>query len=379
MSNAHGLSNDSEPHALTPNSGKVATDSSPSSTSTSQHGDRYDPMLSEEHIGNAVEKPSASQARSSKDIVDFDGPGDPYKPTNWPVAKKVVTTLLCGLTTAGSTWASSIYAPATAQIAKEFGVSELVSTLGLTLFLFGYVLNQISLLGKPSYMLTSGVGWEQDPCSGHHSQRRMVDESLYSRRFSSQGAFASGQLLQRISRLCSSLASSQGSSPQRRSQIQVVSFPEFLICCLKPSDQMLCTGVLGDIWQAEQRGIAILGYSMALVGGPLFSPIAGAAIVHSYLEWRWTFYLTGIMMMTILFFNVIVLDESSHPALLVKKASRLRRETGNWALHAKNEEAGASFDRLFTKFMVRPWQLLFTPICFFMVLYSSFVYGIVYL
>ena len=118
---------------------------------------------------------------------------------------------------------------------------------------------------------------------------------------------------------------------------------------------------------------------MALVGGPLFSPIAGAAIVQSYLEWRWTFYLTGIMMMAILFFDVIFLDESSHPVLLVKKASRLRRETGNWTLHAKHEEAGARLNRLFTKFMVRPWQLLVTPICFFMVLYSSFLYGIVYL
>ena len=51
--------------------------------------------------------------------------------------KKIATTLLYGLTTAGSTWASSIYAPTTEQIAEEFEVSEIVSTLGLTLFLFG--------------------------------------------------------------------------------------------------------------------------------------------------------------------------------------------------------------------------------------------------
>jgi hypothetical protein len=85
------------------------------------------------------------------------------------------------------------------------------------------------------------------------------------------------------------------------------------------------------------------------------------------------------MLMAILFFDVILLDESSAPVLLANKASRLRRETGNWALHAKHEELGASLNRLFTKFMVRPWQLLATPICFFMVLYASFVYGLVYL
>jgi hypothetical protein len=147
MSYAHGVSNDGEPRDLTPSSVNTTTKSSPSSTpstpSTSR-GDDHDPMHSEEHIGSAAEKRSASKAPSSENLVDFDGPEDPYKPTNWPLAKKVITTLLYGLTTAGSTWASSVYAPATAQIAEEFGVSETVSILGLTLFLFGYVLNHLS-------------------------------------------------------------------------------------------------------------------------------------------------------------------------------------------------------------------------------------------
>ena len=45
---------------------------------------------------------------SSDFIVDFDGEDDPYRPTNWPFRKKLVTTLLYGLTTMGSTWASSV-------------------------------------------------------------------------------------------------------------------------------------------------------------------------------------------------------------------------------------------------------------------------------
>ena len=138
-------------------------------------------------------------------------------------------------------------------------------------------------------------------------------------------------------------------------------------------------GALGDIWLPEQRGIAILGYSMALVGGPLFSPIAGAAVVQSDLGWRWTFYLTGIMMMTMLLLDLIFIDESSAPVLLVRKAVRMRKETGNSALYAKHERSGVSVSRMYTKFLVRPWQLFVTPICFFMVMYSSFVYAIVYL
>lgn len=52
-------------------------------------------------------------------------------------------------------------------------------------------------------------------------------------------------------------------------------------------------GVLGDIWSAEQRGAAIVGYAMAVVGGPVLGPIVGGAIVQSYLGWRWTQYVSA--------------------------------------------------------------------------------------
>ena len=39
---------------------------------------------------------------SSDVIVDFTGPDDPYQPLNWSFQKKVITTLLYGLTTMGT-------------------------------------------------------------------------------------------------------------------------------------------------------------------------------------------------------------------------------------------------------------------------------------
>ncbi|KAM0096176.1 hypothetical protein ACP6JD_000356 [Aspergillus fumigatus] len=138
-------------------------------------------------------------------------------------------------------------------------------------------------------------------------------------------------------------------------------------------------GVLGDIWSAEQRGAAIVGYAMAVVGGPVLGPIVGGAIIQSYLGWRWTQYITGIMMMFFLVMDVIFLDESYAPVLLVYKARRLRYETGNWALHARHEEWDVTLKELGNKYLVRPFQLLATPICFLVALYASFVYGILYL
>lgn len=138
-------------------------------------------------------------------------------------------------------------------------------------------------------------------------------------------------------------------------------------------------GVLGDIWTAEERGAAIVGYAMAVVGGPVIGPIVGGAIVQSYLRWRWTEYITGILMMFFLLLDVLFLDESYPPVLLVYKAQRLRFKSGNWALHARHEEWDVTFKEIANKYLVRPFKLLATPICFLVALYASFVYGIIYL
>lgn len=53
-------------------------------------------------------------------------------------------------------------------------------------------------------------------------------------------------------------------------------------------------GVLADIWSPKQRGAAMVAYAMALVGGPVLGPIAGGAIVDSYLGWRWTEYVCTV-------------------------------------------------------------------------------------
>lgn len=89
--------------------------------------------------------------------------------------------------------------------------------------------------------------------------------------------------------------------------------------------------------------------------------------------------ITGIMLSFMLILDVIILDETYPPALLVTKARRLRHETGNWALHARHEEWDVSLKEMANKFLMRPFRLLATPICFLVALYASFVYGIVYL
>ena len=133
-----------------------------------------------------------------------------------------------------------------------------------------------------------------------------------------------------------------------------------------------------DIWAPTQRGTAIVGDAFAVVGGPVLGPVVGGAVVQSYFKWRWTEYLTGIIMMSILLIDVLVLDESYPPVLLVYNGRRLRITTASWALHTELEESAVSFKEMVIKFGVRPLQMLVTPICFYVALYASFVYGIIY-
>ncbi|KAJ6151121.1 major facilitator superfamily domain-containing protein [Penicillium chermesinum] len=280
-----------------------------------------------------------SHTKTSTDVlVDFDGPDDPYRPLNWGFKKKAITTVLYGLTTMGATWASSIYSTGTNQISHEFGVSTEVGTLGTALLLFGLGLGPLV--------------WA--PLSEVYGRKPAVLAPYFIAAIMSFGTATAKDL-------------------------QTIMLTRFFCGFFGSAPVTNTGGVLSDIWTAEQRGAAIVGYAMAVVGGPVLGPIVGGAVVQSYLRWRWTEYLTGIMMMFFLTLDLLFIDESYPPVLLVYKARRLRFETGNWALHARHEEWDVTLKELGNKYLIRPFQLLATPICFLVALYASFVYGILYL
>jgi multidrug resistance protein len=283
--------------------------------------------------------PLAHKKTTAQDLVDFDGKDDPYYPLNWTFKKKVVTTALYGFTTMGATFASSVYAPGIQQISEEFHVSREVSTLGLALLLAGFGLGP--LLWAPL-------------------------SEMYGRKL----AVLTPYFLAAIFSFATAVAK----------DFQTVMITRFFAGFFGSAPITNTGGVLGDIFSADQRGLAIVGYALAVVGGPTLGPIVGGAIVQNG-SWRWTEYATGILMLFMLTLDVIFLDESYPAALLVRKAVKLRHETGNWALHAEHEEwtAGISFRDMAHKFLVRPVQVLFTPIGFCVALYASFVYGIVYM
>lgn len=182
-------------------------------------------------------------------IVEFEGPEDPYKAINWPFKKKFITTTLYGLTTMGTTFASSVYSPAIPYIAKEFHVSKEVASLGISLLLVGY-----------------GVGplvWA--PLS-----------EVYGRKHAVQGPYF--------------IAAIFAFAAATAKDFQTLMISRFFAGFFGSAPVTNTGGVMGDMWSPAQRGAAIAGYSLAIVGGPTLGPVVGSACVTSYLGWRWTQY-----------------------------------------------------------------------------------------
>ncbi|KAI5926313.1 MFS general substrate transporter [Camillea tinctor] len=283
--------------------------------------------------------PLAWQKTSEDCIVNFDGPDDPYRPHNWPTHKKVSTTMLYSLVTMTATWASAAYSPSTDQIAAQFHVDTQVATLGTTLFLLGFGLGPLL--------------WA--PLSEVYGRRVAVLTPMFVA-------------------VCFSFATATAKD------LQTIMITRFWGAIFASAPVTNTGGVLGDLYSPAYRGIAMVWYALAVVGGPTLGPIVSAALTaQPSLGWRWTEYLTGLLQSCVLLPAALLIDETYEPALLVAKARRLRYETGNWALHARFEEWDVSVAELARKFLVRPLQLLRTPICFLVTLYTAFCYGILYM
>lgn len=78
--------------------------------------------------------------------------------------------------------------------------------------------------------------------------------------------------------------------------------------------------------------------------------------------------------------EILLLEETYPPIILVNKAAELRRRTQNWGIHAKQEEIEVDLRELLEKNVSRPLRLLFTePIILAISIYMAFVYGLLYL
>jgi len=138
-------------------------------------------------------------------------------------------------------------------------------------------------------------------------------------------------------------------------------------------------GVLGDLWNAEERGKAMAMYTVGPLLGPAIGPIAGAWAAQRT-TWRWVFWSTSIYNGVVQVIGLFYLRETNHAVLLQRKAKRLRKETGNTNFYTEHDNPDRSLAKVLRTALQRPFRLLFTqPIIQLMAVYQAFVYGLIYL
>lgn len=138
-------------------------------------------------------------------------------------------------------------------------------------------------------------------------------------------------------------------------------------------------GVLTDIWDPIERGNAMAVFSCATNIGPALGPIVGG-FLELKKDWRWSFYvllwmggLTAVFMFTI--------PETLPNAILNQKARRLRslQISGYENVQAPAEVSNQSLLAIFKVALTRPWIILFDPVSFFVAIYMSFIYALLYM
>jgi DHA1 family multidrug resistance protein-like MFS transporter len=251
---------------------------------------------------------------------------------------RLLTSTVLAYTTLVSTFTSSIFSTATTTIAQIYHVSSEVALLGLSLYVLGYA--------------TGPICWA--PLSELRGRRLPIIIAMF--------GFTIFQF---------AVATAK--------DLQTIMIGRFFGGFFGACPIAVVAAVFSDIYDNYSRGLAITFFSMAVFTGPFFAPFIGGFIVDSYLGWRWTEYISGIMGASAVVLDMFYLQETYPPVVLIEKAAELRRRTRNWGIHAKQEEIEIDVHELIQKNFSRPLRILVTePIVLLLSIYMSFIYGLLY-
>ncbi|KAJ2998512.1 hypothetical protein NUW54_g7025 [Trametes sanguinea] len=305
-------------------------------------------LKEETNKGKAAQVTTAPEPREKAEdgalIVNWDGPDDPQNPKNWSKKKKWAATLIVSAFTFISPVSSSMMAPASEQIAGQFGITNsTVIALLTSVFVAAYAFGPL-ILG---------------PLSELYGRSRVLQlANMWYLAWNLGCGFAQneGQLI-----AFRFLAGLGGSAPLS-----------------------IGGGVLGDLWRPEERGQAIAIYSLAPLLGPVIGPTCGAWIAQKS-TWRWVFWATTIVDAFIQVLGVFFLKETFPPVLLERKAARIRKtmdpeKAGAREVRTVFDGADRHWKNIVAKALVRPFALfIHEPIVQLLGIYMAFVYGTLYL
>lgn len=141
-------------------------------------------------------------------------------------------------------------------------------------------------------------------------------------------------------------------------------------------------GCISDMFEPDQRGIAMALYSVVPLFGPCVGPVVAGWILQGWGEdkWRWIFWTWTMVAGAVELVGLICTRETYAPVLLRKKAAKLRKETQESQYHSMFEKVTETPLQKVERIVLRPMIFLTTELSVMLPsLYMAIIYGCFYL
>lgn len=321
-----------------------------------------------------IPKPNVNNEKSPYKLVTFKI-DDPENPKNWPKWKKWWCTLMISLVCFTVAFCSAVVTADIQGVSKEFGVSNEVSLLSVTLFVVGFG------IGECHYILRVYAHRLIHPFAGPMVFAPLSE--LVGRRV----MYVSTLFIGVIFIIPAAVAKNIGTLLVVRA-IDGIGFSAPIT---------IVGGSLADLWKNEERGVPMAAFSAAPFLGPaigelltrhsfdcslishLLGPLIGG-FISDHKGWRWLYWIQLIMAGFVYVVMTVTVPETYAPTILLKRARRLRKETGDDTYVTEQEVDRRPLKDELKVFILRPFQLLFTELIVFLVtVYMSVLYGLLYM
>lgn len=152
----------------------------------------------------------------------------------------------------------------------------------------------------------------------------------------------------------------------------------FLCGVFSSSGLSLAGGTIADIWNIEERGMAIAYFAAAPYCGPVLAPIVCGWInigTHSLK----LFYWVNMGFVGAILTVVGLIPETYAPVILKRRAAKLRKDTGNVNIITEQEKVKLTLSAIIRTSLIRPITMILTePVLDLMCMYIVLIYSMLY-
>ncbi|KPI36576.1 Transporter mfs1 [Cyphellophora attinorum] len=274
-------------------------------------------------------------------LVDWYTTDDPENPQNWSSWRKSGAVAIIFFYTFTAYASSATYTSSVPGVMERFNVSVVAAGLGLSMYVIGYGTGPL-LFSPISEIPVIGRNWPY---------------------IISYGLFV---ILAVPTALADSFAS-----------LLVLRFITGYF-----SSPALATGgaSMGDLYNIIKLPYALTAWTAAAFCAPAFGPLlSGFAVMNE--NWRWSLWINLWMSAPVFLIMLFFMPETSAGYILLHRARRLRKLTGNPMLKSQSEidQAGMDFKHTLWEALARPIEICIKdPGVLFTNIYTSCIYGIYY-